>query len=494
MASIMDLPNELLCWIGNFLLPLDIEAFALANKRCYSGIKPLLDDHLTLKRQYSAVRYGILQSSTPETDGSYFSTARSVPALQHIVAIIQNPTVALYPTTMRVGYCGRLGYESQCVSDNQEFRPLRESIIMKHETKLKEICFESQVLTSNLRKAASEALCEPNYEIHAVIIMLTLLPNLVSLSLDCWGFQGTDWDHCVYWAASVHRGLRPMQRQPFLAQLRDLTLTSDYPLGDPIICRDGGTLQQVAAFGMLPSIRTLRASRLYNDMIFDWFLLTIPFQRGSSTLTDVQFTASNIHPHAFASFLAGITALKRFTYHHCVKQWSRPSIQYQPVRLIDELRQYTRHSLEELNIEGTDCHQDPECETRSSHSLRGFRVLRKIRLEDQVFVEYGAELPDADGDSIYFPYHFCDKCGDKIVYQKNLPPMLTLAETLPSSIEHLTLVQKMNDADFSMLLDGLTEEERLTNLRDITVETPQGESEVRFNFRQSEVENQDAQG
>ncbi|KAL8867128.1 MAG: hypothetical protein Q9174_005861, partial [Haloplaca sp. 1 TL-2023] len=496
MASILDLPNELLCEIGNFLLPLDIEAFALASKRCYSGIKPVLDDHLSLKKQYSVLQYGILLEDSGMNTSLFFSTAGSVPVIQHIAAVIENPALALYPKAIRLTHCDVFGSGSRYASDNEEFRQIRESIMLKHQTKLKEIYLENDFLVADLWEASSDAFCGPSHGIHAVMMMLTLLPNLVSLSLDGWGLQYACWVESVYCAALRNRGLHLMQREQFLTQLRNLTVTGGDSPYHPRCASDGGDLQDIAAFAMLPSIRTLRASHLRGMEDFEWFstesqakfldCIAAPFEDSSSTLTDVHLTASEIRIQAFREFLSGISALKRFTYHHCLTQWTT-YIPYQPMQLIDLLRRFAHQSLEELDIERTDCHEQHECVAHaSSKSLRVFSVLRKIRLEDSVFGRIGAVHDDASFDRP----QSCEECGTRIVWEK-LPAGLTLAEALPSSIEHVTLVQKMNDANTSMLLNGLAEEERLPNLRDVIVETPQGELEVRFKFGQPDVESVD---
>ena len=133
---------------------------------------------------------------------------------------------------------------------------------------------------------------------------------------------------------------------------------------------------------------------------------------------------------------------------------------HDPAGIVEALRKHAAFTLQSLDLEG---HQIPVfCVGQFLGSLRMFTSLKALRTEDLAF-----ELLRSDGTPEV------REDGEDPKAEDEGPTMERLVDLLPPSIEHLTLIQMMGDANMEELLRDMavSKTERVPRLQRIRFES-----------------------
>ena len=240
------------------------------------------------------------------------------------------------------------------------------------------------------------SLLNPDNEAAAVSLLLTLLPNLTSITLQDGTFVHETLSDIVQRVAEVNRDPSSSCFGQALAYLEEFKLErSDTEMSED--------MNSYASFAMLPSMRYLQGDKVAGEILY-W---PPTFQYHSCAVTRIEISDGAISTKAFENLLSAITALKQFVYFHAGPIVGNTS--YDPLGIIDILRSYAAHSLEDLNIEA---HQnsisldDDDLDDDGDHvgSMHIFCSLKTIRLEDHLFqIQYSDHMSGAavPGDGEY---------------------------------------------------------------------------------------------
>ena len=458
MSTFQDLPNELVSRICHFVRAPDLLAFALGNKVIHTLAQDALKRHRELSKRYSLLEIGRLEC--PETTNAA-DADDTHEALKLLGTILHDPCVAYHPKSMRVGYCGH--EESDPLSDlepeDDDFGP-RRSVLASHAAQLKQMVDECPFVVPNLKGKLKELLLQPENEHGAVSLLLTLLPNLKHVFLEDWSHCADTLRHVVGQIADANRDPSSPDHGKALTRLVECSMNhGDTEMGEWI---DG-----FGVFAMLPSIRTLRGTQICGENA-DW---PTGLRPRSSTVTEINFTISAIDAKSFRGLLEGICGLKKFTYSHGGALVGNAV--YTPVAIIDLLRKHASQSLDLLDIDTDSPEEGEDREDRSIGSLHMFTVLKKIRLEENLF-----QLPEEPADF--------DKESPKAlpggeIHEEESVPSSThetqierLVDILPPSVIWFALVQLEDKEETRKRLEGLAEPkaEQLPKLKRLTFEYP----------------------
>ena len=214
MPTIIDLPNELLCFVIQVIDPFDLEAFVLSNKHFYAMAKPALDRHLARKESYSSLQWGITGTLGIKPRNRWSKRpieCRS--ALCFLAKLLERPDFALYPRTMDVG---EWDDESKDFSDyeeadlegyrfDKELVSVRQLILANHGTQLRAMVGNCGLIAPHLKTDMWDYLCHPFDNHAAFCLLIHMLPNLKTLALTDWSFQADMLHDIVQRAAMANR-------------------------------------------------------------------------------------------------------------------------------------------------------------------------------------------------------------------------------------------------------------------------------------------------
>lgn len=448
MATLLDVPNELILRIINLIHPSDLEAFAVSNKSIHALSEDALRRHRAFKKRYSLLRFGFLEDDVDVVQ--YERSNDSNHALLLLATILENPDVAYYPRRIQIGPCE--DDEGNLEIEENDILLERQSIIAKHSVQLQKMVDESLV-DDHLKGDMSDILSQSGNEGAAISLLMTLLPSLHYVNLWSWSMspEKDRFHRIVRTISDANRGPTSRHHGKCLSLVREFRM-------DHLDTVNGEKIEDYVPLAMLPSMRCLRGHMICGEE-FDW---PINFSPRSLTITELALEYSAISAGSFEKLLEGIATLKKFTYDHGGAVIG--SAKYQPVAIIDALCKHACHSLECLDMEAQ-TYEPEDDDEELPNSLRLFTKLRSIRLADTLFQDSEDlirvdMLPEGQ-------FHKRTKTNTSYTTAR-------LVDMLPASIKGFTLVQQMDVESTMNLLNGMAEKKavKLPNLKRLTFQWP----------------------
>jgi len=386
MASLLDLPNELLLQIIGKTIPDDIESFS----ECCTDMKVLAEEMLA---QHKSDHYSY--SAVKITDCSDIASEAINPR-DLLEDILRTPRLALYPTHVFIGESwDRFMVQSSNIEGTEEdFDDELKDLIRKA---LEDCPYvypnEVDERASDIRRGGMDA---------TMAMLLALLPNVQSIKLfDKWFIGDYCWDMLDRITKASHEKYLP---QDALSKLTKVGVHTH------LITETPEEAQFLQHFAGLPSVQELRSDLncTSTTMPLSW-----PCYQGG--VTSIVITNSTLHPQLLFPLLERTSALQNFTYSRCVVD----NTEWFPFEVCQALREHTSTSLEHLNL-----NWDAAVENRGSHDhlgdLRRFVSLKTLSV-NLAMLNYQVNL------------------GTRKYKQ--------LADFLPASIEELELVGGGRDWD-----------------------------------------------
>ncbi|KAL8838372.1 MAG: hypothetical protein Q9170_002179 [Blastenia crenularia] len=439
MFPLKNLPNEVILRIIDAVHPGDIEAFAACGDEDIAILAArALRRHSLLKAEYSALVF--------DTYAEYGSREATF-----LDEVSENIYVAHYPTELHF----RPHEERRC-----EHQRLSPSTIQKLAELLGQASFLQTVCPwedeEDLQRGITK---QPSGKLLIINLLIEMLPNIQKLfipktfSLNRFTISAS-MNRCIYKTGCNGNHLH--ENRPF-SQLKAVTLDCR---GDEFL-QENTTFRLLAWFASLSSIRSL-SGRIIRGADFnsegnpvEWAQI---FSHRVSTITELCLENSAIHVKAFNAFLVGVTALRKFKYHHGLR-----GVPYNPRQIIECLTRHARSSLELLDLSADQrLFFHPEQGGQSIGSMIGFTELKVIRVDDKLF-ETPMPVESSDPKASDGPSSRPEQQGDHRF------AMGRLVDALPKSTETLTLMLYRDGTWFFRDLVEL-KGERLPRLQSIIVE------------------------
>ncbi|KAL8783155.1 MAG: hypothetical protein Q9213_004847 [Squamulea squamosa] len=457
MSPILDLPNELLYRIVSLTPWSDLVPFALSCRAIHVRCKDTLQERLALKK-YSALTVGGF-----DLDESYFTGSDDlmVDSKHNAVLILGNildePDVANWSRIIRIGdLCNENEPFFDGHDSDDDYRDEMQLVVERHSIGLEKMVKECVFIPEGDKTDAFESLCKPTGEVVAARLLLTLLPNLHTVAFQSNSYGVTKLLEVVERIAVANRDPNSSHHGKALGQLREITMDRwDTEFGeDPHV---------YGPFAMLPSVKVIRGFKI-DGQYFHW---PSSFAAPSSNVTEIDIEHSAVTSGAFRALLGGISALRKFTYHHGGATVGEGL--YDPAGIVKALIEHAAASLISLDIDAKDTYMDEE-EVQYVGSLQAFRVLKTIRLEEHTFqyrIVIAFENVQALSDGQYHEEE--DSQSDD---SREDGSWDRLVDILPASIQTFKLVQTPDAKGFKELFEGMTKHksEKLPALKTIQFE------------------------
>ncbi|KAL8871327.1 MAG: hypothetical protein Q9174_002816 [Haloplaca sp. 1 TL-2023] len=424
---LLSLPNEIISHIIDTVGMYDTWSLAQTSSAFYHLSRGALRKHGRYKDKYSTIRLG---SSYRKDDGSMFEAIHPLVFLQQIV---REPSIADYVSDLRLSRCRGVPDESDLEGDGLE---REHAVIARIEAEL-------AVLVAKCPWYVDwEALIRLDNQPHHLALLLTLLPNLRSMSMRGCGIMlpitEMIWDiaeaNCDYSSPRCGKAL---------SRLTKISV-------DHWDTEYGQHFRNFESFLALPSMRSLYGHMIYGQGIWDSaehpVVLHRPFDAiRKSEINEIKILYSAVDSKCFAGMIRPIQNLKSFTYEHGGAIIGDAVYECSGIMAI--LRDSCRHSLEHLDLT---CDMGYNEEEQFVGSLKDFHLLRTVRLNAVAFCDDDQSGPTRRDD------------GGLVI---------RMAEFLPASIQTLTLVGWLSDNGPVEILGGLADEgHALPELKQIFLE------------------------
>ncbi|KAF6241332.1 hypothetical protein HO173_000042 [Letharia columbiana] len=429
MPRLLDLPNEILDKIVDQIHPEDIINFSLSRLRIYRVARDAVSLHLERKTTYEDV---VLHGCHRHAHNAH--------PLRLIQDICMDWRIGEYPKVLMIECCHHPchpdnfspeeddnyveEYQIQKMEDDEVVQTIMPVIQGYIEEKV------AQSRVSNQRRFDVGRLCDNvrnGERDSAFAFLLFFLPNLeeICLAQSTWHFRTLE--HAILAISEQNLQRTPWTRKPLmnLSQVRILGSSDDIGDGEDFQVFSGIRCAPINA----DDVWALRG-RLRHAVIAEY-------------LTEL---------------LAGIRALKRFTYSHNENLVEGSGME--PHKILGVLLEHAKHSLEYLSLTGRyDPHDEESDIDPRNGSLRDFEVLKEIVLDGRVYVEH---TPDDSQESNSADISYPETHGHFIRH---------LVDVLPPSIETVSLVGAGGAAHVPDLLENLLEQKelRLPKLRNLII-------------------------
>lgn len=418
-GHLFSLPNEVVHQIADELDPDGLGSFVLTNKTAYSLSQRAIKRHQEFIEKYSALRFG-----NPGTWhgndwlGDHF--------LFFLKIILLNPRIAHYPRSI---HAAEWDYD---IDDNaiEEVDNLAD-VIACYSSDIAALGTEHHWLKGPVRREVwRDALRVPTNQYHHLAMLLTMLPNLQTITLTSMSHDSEPLREMVWAIAAANRDPQSAVYKRALGKLTKIEIDrSDTEMGeDMTLCHP---------FTALPSMRLVHGRMIDGD-ISQRKLHPQSYDQGPAGLQprqieDINFDYSAVDLESLDAMLSTIGDLKRFTYDYAgCNVGSAPFFSGGIVAL---LREHAGHSLVRLDLTADDSSMDNgEPNPTSKYiqdqfvgDLKDFKKLQILRLNDTAF-----QKPD-DGE------------------------IVRLVDVLPASIRSVRLVSQIQEGDSADLFIGLAE-------------------------------------
>lgn len=416
MFPLMRLPVELILRVIDAVYPGDLDALGMCSKTMRAIAEEALARHRERRAKYSVF---IFEDGWGHYSYSLFEK------------LVQTRDLAYYPRTVQIGT-----HKSACggVISSNIF------------SKVFDLVRRVAIFQDWEKKEWLGALLDRGSQSAPIALLFLFLPNLRSVCFDSFLYCDmwmrppyTMFERILGSSGSTER--TPCKTEEALSRFQEVMIKCVWPEHPGFITN---SIQLYAPFAFLPCMRSLRGERI-NGRSDGWretaFSQKLRSAR-TSKITKINFTHSAVDAKSFDVLIGGIPALREFRYHHFSHDEEfLPS--YQPMGIVKALRRYTFKSPEVLELTAG------QYMTEEDHrigSLRMFRVLRDVRLDDELLKK-----------RVAFPFN------------RILSRMERLVDVLPKTTTTLRLIQRTHDKDAIDLFLDIAEwkEERLPQLKEV---------------------------
>ena len=428
MARFSDLPNELIDSVWRHILdPETVEAFACISPTIHALGSAAIAEHNELKWKFRFMCQPLFSNTTP---------------VDTLRFLLQNPRACSY---IRETFCGDgpgLFYHGHVdhiayPNPDEDMELFREAVI--------QCPFISEDEVADWLEGV-----EGGNEVHALSLVLSLLPKIHSLNLA----------HVPSSQSFLFEMIKRIAASQETEALSGLTEVKIVPR-ESLVPEE---FEWVQVFATLPSVKSIEAWGIgcpcecvchdgYNGYrtIVHRALTEHPdhyrdrpplLQPKTSAVTHVAIEACNLNKQRFFGFCEGLRALESFHYRSGSDTIETSQLQY----VIDALLAHTQHSLRKINIKS-------ERDTWSrSITLAGFKVLKNIKID-------------------YDLLQACNEGGSDII---------RFANVLPPSIEKIHLNRRYteyhHDVEDEVLAMILEKPRRLPNLKKVKIKLDRREA------------------
>ena len=459
MPTLLDLSNELLYRILKAVPRDDLQSLSLTNKLLHALSDKDRKKHLTLKKKYCTLSFGSYWDPTHQSQ-NFKSHEDTKDAFCFLESIMKDSEVKEYPQRMFLGSCidGDVSFFAWHFGHSVDsLYAGRLQSITQHSARLKTMIGDCDFIPEEDKEKASVDILSPKHEGLAVSLVTTMLPNLRSIHTQNWSFGVASKRLCATVVKIAEANQDPMSpnHNKALSVLQEVSLshTDD---------SDGERISSYVPFAMLPSMRILRGIYIAGETSFEW---PSSFQPGSSNVTEIDFTLSAVDASAFESLLSGISALRRFTYHHYGP--AAGFAVYNATGYVHSLRRHAASSLQLMNISKKDTGRlfEEEEDQQRVGSLQMFTSLENVRLECAAFSIAGPN-EGLNGDALEERGFYTEE------EEETTESMERLVDFLPASIKCLTIINCRKTVEVQQALRGMAEEvsEKLPAFKEVTFE------------------------
>ena len=463
MLRLPDLPNETLRQILKYLLPDDVDNFCRARELFHTIATGLLPKHGQLKPSYTEVSCG-------KTNKKTFHP------LSLLRDICENPEIVWYVKTMHIEDC-----TDEVEYVNGEAWDEARSIAVEHKTGITNLVRDCPyIIVGKRERWVNRILC--CHQNAAVTLLACILPCLEGISITN-SYQNKELHFLVRKIDQANR--RSPGGSHALSKLEWVREESDTL--DVFV-----NMESFKPFSALPSIRRYTGQHLVQTTN-----LTPSEQK--STITTLDLSQSMIHTEALRSVFSRIANLKilKYEYYWAWEDvfseggWCNWRRDWQPGQIVLDLLQFASHSLLELDLtrsgssemqlaekarermeEGHKGKNDEDEQHDEDFkltgpvnlfmgSLRGFEVLKYIRVQNEALVE-----EDTEGFTSSRKVH-------------------RLVDVLPASVVRVSLaLPRLCQSESWRLIEGLTElkAKRVPNLEKVIIETSKGYKKTKIAY------------
>ena len=454
MLRLPDLPNETLWQILKYLLPDDVDNFSRAREVFHTIATGLLPKHGQLKSNYTEVSCG-------KTNDKTFHP------LSLLRDICENSEIVWYVKTMHIEDCTD---EVEYVKGEAWVEA--RNIAVEHKNEIAKLVQNCPYIDVEKQEHWVNRIlgCHQNA---AVALLACILPCLEGISITN-SYQNTGLQFLVQKIDQANRrspgGSHALGK---LEWIREESDTSDIFV----------EMESFTPFSALPSMR-----RYIGQHLVQTTNLTPSEQK--STITTLDLSQSMIDTKALRSVLSRIANLKilKYEYYWAWEDvfseggWCNWRRDWQPGQIVLSLLQFARHSLVELDLTRSGStemqraekalermHEDHKGKNDTNDhdedfklsgpvnlfmgSLRGFEVLKYIRVQNEALVE-----EDIEGSTRNRRVH-------------------RLVDLLPASVVRVSLaLPRLCQSESWRLIEGLTKlkMKRVPNLEKVIIETSKG--------------------
>ena len=363
--NLLSLSTELILHIIDEVHPADIESLALGNKVIHNLCHAALQKHRDLKKQYSTISLGrgVFRPKFASTaDERSFD---GLNPLSLLIRFLANPHLAYYPTKLQIGNCRADGRNSEEVTRALDdicptWKP-NLAVYITNNPWLAQMDVEKRHQWQDALLEIDE--CSQGYYLG---ILLTMLPRIRSLFVFNMTFND-EFDpefynsavaEIIYVIASVNRNPGSLIYGKALGALHTVTVVRE-------------EIDMFALFATLPSVHCLLGEKITGSFEHIDAAGTL---RDAGQLEELDIKESSTDVACSEWMLSSMTGLKRLKYDG-----------YDDVDILRTLKRHTAKSLERLELTVVnDSLWMPQMYQRLK-SLRGFKVLRELKVDFEIF-------------------------------------------------------------------------------------------------------------
>ena len=476
MSSLPEFPDELLVQIFKYLLPDDIDSVSNSCKDFHAISVRIVPDHKQLKKKYTTIHCGLFGHQT-------------LHPLCMFRDLFQDPNVIWYVKNMYIQHC-----QDDYAREGESWDEAR-SIAVQFKDKIIRVVHACPYVEDEERERWTSLILSCNQNI-AVAILASMLPCLEGLDVkdNKWSDELCELGRNICEESIFDpRGSHALNKLVWVKEElhKSATLYTAVGMLEPFATLpsmryyggrhlyDGGEL---LALNTLTSLE-LHSMGSWDPMSFNW-----SSAGRISNISTLEFKECSLRDKTLQGLFEGIANLRDFTYE-CDWTWRAPRSagyhhrrekHWRPKKIIESLIVYAGHSLVSLNltriggeeIHGAEeefmdprKHDDDEFEKFIMKevmpfmgSLRGFQVLKYIRVPNEVFVDEDAK----------------DSPTGRMVHP--------LVDRLPASVRRLALAMpQLCEQESYQLAEGLVEHkaERVPKLEVVIFETGKGRKDMK---------------
>ncbi|KAI4275102.1 MAG: hypothetical protein L6R38_005956 [Xanthoria sp. 2 TBL-2021] len=353
-------PNEILCRIIDELDSEDTASFALSSKAMYNVSRRAIEKHRAQK--YSLIRLG-----PPDCDLDLFEGYHPLIFLDKILA---DPRLASYVLEIRIQNCSSNSIEGHYGEDAFiQIQDILRDIMAKRKNEIATLGAECSWLSEGRREEWRDALSSIDSQPHFVGILLTMLPNLESITMTSMSYHHHPITEIVDTVAAANRTPDSPMHGKALTKLLEISLhRSDSEFGE--------NFGIYAPFTTLPSMRSIHGRMISED--HDQSRV----QPLRNDIEEIKIIFGAVDLGSWEWMLKSIKNLRRFGYYHFGSMIGNGT--YDSRGIVALLRRYSCHSLRRLDLTTSETDDSNQANPYIG-DLKDFKVLRILRLDDTSF-------------------------------------------------------------------------------------------------------------